>query len=387
MASILKKTNDKYAVRWRDLSGKQRWRSCPDHRTAKQLAREIEQQLALGHDWSPDVPPRVVRLDDVLKAYLLDAKNRLAPRTMRRYVEYLTLLQRFLQERDGHADHEPSVLSRKLLTEFFGWLRRPENGLHGNQRSLDTTRKIVEGVQLAWAWADNVEQWPEVPPAKRIEMKREAAGPVHAPTWEEMDRCISALSGWSKRVAIVLRYTGLRIGEVMQLKWSDLDLDHATLTLRKEIDKSRRGRTIPISQLLVDRLRTWDRDDDYLIRTGSKIILRHRQPRAKDFRRAWRKAGVPPHVWEGRPSHAFRKGFKSCLLRDGAAPDAVDHLQGHVLGGARSRYIDPDALRLDETVAMVPRVLKWPPPIPPGSTKRSSPVRRSPPPPPGKRRS
>ncbi len=245
-------------------------------------------------------------------------------------------------------------------------------------------RKIVEGAQLAWKWAHNVERWAEVPPAKRIEMRRESSSTVRAPTWEQMDRCVKALSGWSKRVGIVLRYSGLRIGEVMQLKWTDIDLDAATLTIRKEVDKSRRGRAIPISPYLVAHLRRWERDDEYIIRTGSTIRLRHRQPRAKDFRKAWQRAGVPADIWQRRPSRAFRKGFKSNLLALGVMPDAIDFLQGHKLGGgARERYIDPRALNLEQVVAAVPRIAKRPPPVPSRRTTRvGSPPRPHPVPPP-----
>ena len=79
--------------------------------------------------------------------------------------------------------------------------------------------------------------------------------------------------------------------------------------------------------------------------------------RARDFARAWQRAGVPIEVRK-QPTHAFRKGFKSGLLALGGHPDAIDFLQGHVLGrGSRSRYIDPyTALPLKETVALVPTI-------------------------------
>ncbi|MEN0061037.1 MAG: hypothetical protein AAGA48_02750, partial [Myxococcota bacterium] len=43
------------------------------------------------------------------------------------------------------------------------------------------------------------------------------------------------------------------------------------------------------------------------------------------------------------------------LLRAGAPPDAVDHLQGHVIAGSRGRYIDANvAYDLVEVVGRVP---------------------------------
>jgi hypothetical protein len=57
----------------------------------------------------------------------------------------------------------------------------------------------------------------------------------------------------------------------------------------------------------------------------------------------------------GRPASSVPEGFKSGLLRAGAPPDAVDHLQRHVIGGSRGRYIDlMIAYDLVEVVGRVP---------------------------------
>ena len=77
---------------------------------------------------------------------------------------------------------------------------------------------------------------------------------------------------------------------------------------------------------------------------------------------AWQEAGVPERVWRGALHHAFRKGFKSGLLRAGAPPDAVDHLQGHVISGSRGRYIDANvAYDLVAVVGRVPSIRPFEP--------------------------
>ena len=42
--------------------------------------------------------------------------------------------------------------------------------------------------------------------------------------------------------------------------------------------------------------------------------------------RVWRRAGIPEEYWRGRPHHALRKGFISCLKREGADEEAVETL-------------------------------------------------------------
>ena len=57
----------------------------------------------------------------------------------------------------------------------------------------------------------------------------------------------------------------------------------------------------------------------------------------------------------GRRIKPSARASRAGCLRAGAPPDAVDHLQGHVISGSRGRYIDPMvAYDLVEVVGRVP---------------------------------
>jgi integrase len=135
-------------------------------------------------------------------------------------------------------------------------------------------------------------------------------------------------------------------------------MDEGTLTLRKDIIKTGPGRVIPLSPHLLDELATWGSREGYVILSGRRRGPRERQARPRDLDRAWKRAGVRAAVWEGRPFHAFRKGFKSGLLALGVSADAVDFLQGHSLGSgsSRGRYIDGALLGLRHAVERIPRI-------------------------------
>lgn len=181
-----------------------------------------------------------------------------------------------------------------------------------------------------------------------------------APTWEEMDRCIAACNGWHRQLALVLRFTGLRVGQVMKLLWSDFDFDAVTLTVRPELGKTpyeKMGRTVPVSKYLLKEMEQWKRPWDcsgYLIDCGREQTGRRaREARARDLRRAWVRAGVP-EAKRGQPHHCFRKGFKSGLVRE-ADWFAVERLLGHKIGtGEGHTYTDPDFLPLREAAAAIP---------------------------------
>jgi integrase len=109
---------------------------------------------------------------------------------------------------------------------------------------------------------------------------------------------------------------------------------------------------VPLSSHLVGILAGWEPREGYLIPTNRQAC-RERMARPRDMGRAWERAGVRKAAWDGRPHHAFRKGFVSELRRAGADGDAVEVLVGHSLG-LRGVYTDPDALPLREAVGLIP---------------------------------
>ncbi len=168
-----------------------------------------------------------------------------------------------------------------------------------------------------------------------------------------MDACIAAASGWIRKVAIVMRFTGLRVQQVMALKKTDISSERETLQVRGELGKSpseKAGRIVPVSRHLLDEISTWTHSGPWLVPCPRK----QRLARSRDMARAWRRAGVRGAIWENRPDHCFRRGFISELRRAGADSDAVEHLVGHKLAGQKAAYIDPKFLPLDQAVATIP---------------------------------
>jgi integrase len=290
-----------------------------------------------------------------MTAYIRDRVRVLAPGTAERYARSLEAFLAWALERGVTT---ASVLSRSTLASFYEWLAG--DGRHGRPRADSTRRKIVEVVQLAWAWAANDDEWSAfVPPPRTLEMRPRQSVATVAPKWSEMDAVITAfpVTSWRRRLCILLRFTGLRVAQAMLLKWSDVDMEACTLRVRPELGKSRqekRGRIVPISVHLVTLTKGWGAREGYLVKTKNRGE-RERIARAKEMVRAWRRSGVREEVWRGRAHHAFRKGFVSGLCRAGADADAVEYLVGHSLG-LRGVYLDPDALALREAVALVPRL-------------------------------
>jgi len=269
------------------------------------------------------------------------------------------LFRQWLRHTEGEtAFLDPELLSKRLLSRFWDYLLK--SGLHGRPRKPSTSQKIVAVVERFWAWAYNEDDYEFiVPQPKRLKVLTEPRTPTIAPTWAEMDDCIAACTGPLRQLAILLRFTGLRVQQAMHLQWDDFDLPSCRLTVRGELGKSkdeRKGRIIPVSRYLVNEMAGWGPREGFIIPSNRKEDgPRGREARARDMSRAWKRAKVREEVYKQRPHHAFRKGFISGLKKAGADSDAVEFLVGHSLG-LRGVYMDPEALPLREAVGLAPDV-------------------------------
>lgn len=358
MASIRKRAG-KWDVRWRDPDGSQRTRSCPTATAARALKREIEECVAQGRRWEPrDARPRA-RIRDIAEEFLIAQARRLRPASIIQYGRQLEAFCRWAEADTSLGDaYADTYFTQPAIERFYDALTT-QPSRHGRPRSLRSARAHVEIVQRCWGWAEQRDRWQDqVPRPRRMELPTIAARrPPVAPTWAEMDQAISAARNWHRALLVVMRCTGLRVGQAMRLRRADVDVDAGTLTIRGELGKTRqesRGRRIPLAPPLRDELRnpqitTWG--TDWLIPSPS--ALRRVPPLMVS--RIWRRTSAREAAWRGSPDHCFRRGFISGLRQLGAAGDDVEYLVGHMLPGMLAPYVDVDiGLSLREAVGRMP---------------------------------
>lgn len=361
--AFVRKRGQKWQVRWQDLNGLERGRTYSLKADALKAKRQIEIDLENGIDWDANRRQERPQLKTLFDDYLEHKSLGLSEGTMLKYSSYLRQCESYLEERFKHWPNvDCSVLSQKLVRDLCAHLLA--NGRHGHRRQPITVVKIKEVLELAWQWgyeSPEYQKWVPVPQRYR-ELKRPAPERPIAATESELRAVLKAFpeAAWQRRLAIVLIFTGLRVNQAMQLRWTDFDLDQRKLRIRRELGKSaqeRRGRVVFISRHLASELARWERSSDYIIDTN-RTGARARQARSRDMARAWKRAGVRPEVWSQRPHHAFRKAFCSILRQRGAEADAVEFLVGHDLG-IRGVYIDEHTLQRPEAaIDLFPNLLE-----------------------------
>lgn len=280
------------------------------HRRGAGISR-AEIMTALGNRPAADVTTR-----DVNKLLSQIAERGVAPRTVNRYRQLVCAIYSYgCREATFGLPHNPALAAD----------RRPEP----EPARLDFySPEEVEA--LARALADGMHREPNAP----------AVGDEEAIARAAEDRQDAELV----RVAA---YAGLRRGELVALRWHDVDFARRKLVVRRAVSdgvettstKSRRAREVPLPDQAagaLDRLSQrgdFTRGDDYVFanRLGRRLdgsALRRRVDRARD------QAGLRPLRF-----HDLRHTYGSLLVAGGIDLASVKAAMGHSRITTTERYL------------------------------------------------
>jgi len=163
---------------------------------------------------------------------------------------------------------------------------------------------------------------------------------------EEEERLVQHSSEHLKPIIITASNTGMRLGEILRLKWSQIDLN--TRRIRVENTKSGKNRLIEINQNLYDVLRLKNGQSPYVFPnpdTGKPLTTVKRA-----FKSACRRAGI-----EGLRFHDMRHTFGTRLIQSGVDIETVRDLMGHHSISVTQRYLHTNEKRRRDAVESLSR--------------------------------
>lgn len=266
--------------------------------------------------------PRLVEFADRwLNEYV--ATN-LKPSTRRTYEQRLrlNLLPTIGQQRLNEiTSHDVELLKMKLL----------KGGTRPNtvNKALSVLRKCLE-TAIAWDL-----------PAKlpRIQWMREPPPQFDFLTVSEGDALVRAVRAepWSLMVLCALR-TGMRLGELIGLRWEDLDFERRQLCVRRSVNrgfetspKNNRVRYIPLASDLFTELARRRKPSGYVFTKDGERVTASAAWNA--LNRAILRARLRPVGW-----HVMRHTFASQLAADGVSLYMIQWLLGHSDQKMTQRY-------------------------------------------------
>lgn len=191
-------------------------------------------------------------------------------------------------------------------------------------------------------------RWPKLPETAPKALTRQQLRRLMTALEEPIDLAIHERWQWrrNRRVILLMLFAGLRMSEVIDLRWRDVDLDNRVLVVRD--GKGGRARSLPIHAALAKELnRVAIKNPEYAVagRSDGAPVSRDHD---KMFRRWLKERGVE------LSAHQLRHTFATELMRSGANLRYIQELMGHRSIETTQRYllVEPDVLRV--AVAQMP---------------------------------
>jgi integrase len=150
--------------------------------------------------------------------------------------------------------------------------------------------------------------------------------------------------------------TGMRLGEILSLKWHQMDLAHGFIRLENRSDftlKNRRQRIVPLGEIVKQLLAEIPRPSDYVFSNALGNPYKVGTISTK-FKKFVRKAGLPEEVH----FHCLRHTSGSCLIETGSPISHVQKILGHSSLRVTEIYIHQVPSQLRESVLKLDPMLE-----------------------------
>ena len=318
-------------------TGKRRQRTKSGFATKAMAEEAMRQAIATGSSAGGDAQ----KLGDYLDEWLAAVEPRLRGTTASSYRIAVDRIK------GGLGAARLRDLTPLMIERFYADLIRT-GGKNGTGLSAKSVRNTHVVLRKALADGERLEVLVRNPAARA---KPPTGERVETPTWTAAQAATFLASVEEDALYalwVLLATTGVRRGEALGLRWSDVDLDRATASIAQTVttvnnqiavtppksDRSRRrlGLDRDTVRVLRDHRRAQDRDLELLGSGPAKLVFAdetggplHPDRVTRRFKLLVRRSGLPPL----RGPHDLRHTWASLALAAGVHPKVVSDRLGH----------------------------------------------------------
>jgi integrase len=324
MANIQKRESKDGRVRYR---AQVRLRGFPpqsetfDRKTdAKHWSQRIEAAIRDGKHF-PDRQASRRTVAELVDRYL----QALECRRLHSYPKQRQLLSWWSEKigRYSLASVTPALIAEKrdeLLAENIGTDKAPR------RRSPATANRYLAALSKACSEAMREWHWLLDNPVRRVSKESESSGRVRFLSLEERDRLLQACEHSEvhelQLIVLLAVTTGMRRGEILGLRWDDVDLERGQAVLHNT--KNRERRSVPLVAAVLELLRAHRR----VRRIDSDLVFPGRKDRPISIDHAWYEALKLAEIQDFR-FHDLRHTAASYLAMSGATSAEIAAVLGH----------------------------------------------------------
>lgn len=282
--------------------------------TDRTQCQDIKQQLQYKHKSSPKIILLSTYENEYFE-YIIATKSK----------SYLTSVKLSFKMLKNYCGDIPiSHLDVRVFDKFIiSTFTRTQRGASLYYRTL----KAAFNKAIAWNYLDEN-------PLKKVKVPKIAkAFPVFISVTEFQYILNNTMYDYLKNIYTTAFYTGMRLGELLNMKWSWIDFDQNIIKVQGSdtfTTKNKKDRIIPISSTLrilfttqfpkvIDLNR-----NDFIFTRGNGIKL-NEEFISKQFKKTVRNSGLDDKIH----FHTLRHSFASMLVQRGVSLYVVKELLGH----------------------------------------------------------
>lgn len=290
---------------------------------------------------------------DKLKASLWD-QERLGIKPQRSWREAVV---RWLEETSDKATHQEDKKKLLWLHPFLGELdlsqitldvidkvrsaKLKEASKSTTNRYLALVRATLIRARDEWEWVDKV---------PKIKLFKENAGRERALTKEEAQRLLDELPEHQREVVLFALMTGLRQSNVINLEWSQVDLERSHAWIPAGQSKNRRPIAVPLNETALAVLMRQQGKDPTRVFTyrGKPLKTAHNDA----WQNALKRAGITDFRW-----HDLRHTWATWQRRAGTPTHELQQMGGWRTGAMVERYAHLASDQLAQSAARLDGML------------------------------
>jgi len=293
-------------------------------REAELIAAKIETDLALGrHELL--INRNSIDLSSAIDAYIRSLDNLVKEKTKKRYSDHLKPFKEFICEHFPKSSNDIRNIKSHYIKECVDSLLDSKNP---KRWAPYTVNRMIQAISSFFIYCKK-RKFIEENPAEDV--KPIPIPEKDAPEFFSEDELIliwaNVNSFWKDHLQFIY-YTGIRLGEMINLTWDKVDLSKSVPEIKivsnsDWITKTGKSRNIPLHKNAVDILQKWQGKHPKYVFVSQEGNLIHPSKPYNAMKRALKNSKLEGHV------HKLRHTFASHLVMKGASIYEVQKLLGH----------------------------------------------------------
>jgi integrase len=286
----------------------------------------------------PKDEPNGLSFREFADAYLEYVKNTFAAKTLENHARVMNLFA------DMFGAKDVELISLQDLENFKSKRKAKEVSPSTINIDIRTLKASFEwGVQFGKLSGNPLKK------AKQVRVDQKAKSHL---TDSEIEKLMAVVKeDWFKRLVQFAILTGLRRGELLDLKWSDFDENAGTITIQSSEEyrvKGGKTREIPLQEEALNILHSIQRQSDYIF-TDIKGLQLDGGAVTKKFKRCVTSAGLSADL----NFHSLRHTFATIASTKGVSMHILKKILGHSSVKTTETYTGTDQATIRDQMGRV----------------------------------